>query len=315
MSGVEHVVSFSGGKDSTALYLLALERGRPFKPVFADTGNEHESVYEMVEALPRLTGGPAIETVTANFDERIANKRVVVETKWRREGVSEGTIATALDALVPSGNPFLDLCIWKGRFPSTKARFCTEELKVYPIQRGVYERAFAGGKAVVSWQGVRAEESFSRSLLPRWQRLKGNGRLYAYRPLLAWKLADVWAMHAKHGIARNRLYNMGMGRVGCMPCIMARKDEMREIAARFPEHVARIAQWESVVSSASKRECATFFAVTDDPNYEEGETLDHLTHGIYQRVEWSKTSRGGKQYDLALAADFGTACNQWGACE
>ena len=42
-----HVVSVSGGKDSTATYLLALEQtGGDFDAVFADTGNEHEATYE-----------------------------------------------------------------------------------------------------------------------------------------------------------------------------------------------------------------------------------------------------------------------------
>ena len=34
-----HIVNISGGKDSTATYLLALERGKPFRAVWADTGH------------------------------------------------------------------------------------------------------------------------------------------------------------------------------------------------------------------------------------------------------------------------------------
>lgn len=41
------VVSISGGKDSTAMYLDAMERLQgDFLPVFADTGNEHEITLE-----------------------------------------------------------------------------------------------------------------------------------------------------------------------------------------------------------------------------------------------------------------------------
>jgi len=47
----QHLVSVSGGKDSTATYLLALESGRPFRAVFADTGNEHELTLEYVARL------------------------------------------------------------------------------------------------------------------------------------------------------------------------------------------------------------------------------------------------------------------------
>ena len=41
---IDHnVISFSGGKDSTAMLLLAIERDTPdLSVVFADTGNEHE---------------------------------------------------------------------------------------------------------------------------------------------------------------------------------------------------------------------------------------------------------------------------------
>lgn len=311
---LDHIISFSGGKDSTALYLLALERGRSFRAVFADTGNEHEEVYDFVRSLPEKVGGPSIEWVRADFSDKIERKRKTVESKWREDGVSEEIIEEALSVLQPTGNPFLDLCIWKGRFPSSRVRFCTEELKVLPIRREIYEPAFEKGRAVVSWQGVRAQESFARSLLPKWQRLEDVGRLYAYRPLLSWTIEDIWNMHKRHGITPNPLYSQGMTRVGCMPCIMCKKDELREIAMRFPEEVQKIERWEQIVSAASKRGSSTFFSVTQDENFGEGE-INFRTHGIRHRVEWAKTSRGGRQYDLIASSDFLTSCDQWGACE
>ena len=54
-----HVVSLSGGKDSTATALVAIElHGREnCRFVFADTGNEHEATYEYaLEYLPRALG-------------------------------------------------------------------------------------------------------------------------------------------------------------------------------------------------------------------------------------------------------------------
>ena len=69
---VTHVVNVSGGKDSTATYLLAMELGRPFQAVFADTGHEHPWTYEYVRDLPRRTGGPEIHWVKADFTDRFA---------------------------------------------------------------------------------------------------------------------------------------------------------------------------------------------------------------------------------------------------
>lgn len=56
----------------------------------------------------------------------------------------------ALANLYPSGNPFLDLCMWKGRFPSRTAQFCTERLKTMvavEYQLALIEQ----GYTVVSW--------------------------------------------------------------------------------------------------------------------------------------------------------------------
>jgi diphthamide synthase (EF-2-diphthine--ammonia ligase) len=47
---LHHIASVSGGKDSTALWLLAVERGVEIQPVFADTG--HEQTYEYLADLP-----------------------------------------------------------------------------------------------------------------------------------------------------------------------------------------------------------------------------------------------------------------------
>ncbi len=324
--GMAHVVSVSGGKDSTAMYLRAIERGLAFQAVFADTGNEHEATYEYVANLAAKTGGPEIRWISADFAPEFERKRAFIAANWPGQ-VGDAIAERALAHLRPTGNPFLDLCMLKGLFPSAKARFCTERLKVQPIFEQVNLPLLRAGGTVVSWQGVRAEESYARSQLPKLQRLEvvdtrvdtreaERGRLYAYRPLLVWTVADVFAMHARHGVAPNPLYSQGMRRVGCMPCIMCRKAELREIARRFPAHIDRIEEWERIVAQVSKRGSATFFATCDDPvRRSQPGTISPETHGIRNHVEWAKTSRGGRQYQLDLGVEFGTACNEWGLCQ
>lgn len=299
-----NVISISGGKDSTALWLLALEKETPnLKVVFADTGHEHPKTYEYVEYLESKLGD--IHRVKPNFGERIENKRKYVDTKWREEGIAEEIINNALSVLHPTGVPMLDLAIWKGRFPSTRARFCTTELKVIPIMEQIYMPLFEEGKHVISWQGVRADESLARANLTEYEPMPEG--FDVYRPLLKWTAQDVFEMHDKYGIDPNPLYKEGMARVGCMPCINSGKHEIFEIARRYPEEIKRVAEWERIVARASKRGEASFFPHSDV----NGKSIDEY-------VEWSKTSFGGKQYDLEKLIGFEDVpicSSQYGLCE
>ena len=308
-----NIVSVSGGKDSTALLLLAIERQTEnLQAVFADTGHEHQQTYDYVQYLNDKVF--PIRTVKADFSEQIARKRKYVRNKWPEKGVPQSTVDRALEALHPTGNPFLDLCIWKGRFPSTKARFCSEELKRNPIIEQVQMPLLDQGDTIWSWQGVRADESLARRDLPELEDVGGG--LWNYRPILKWTAQDCFDMHKRHGIKHNPLYEQGMGRVGCMPCIHARKDELLEISKRFPEEVNRVDKWERIVANASKRGMSTFFpSVQADPMSKDSESISHVSHGIWSMVKWSKTSHGGRQYDF-LRIEEGPSCSSiYGLCE
>lgn len=299
-----NVISISGGKDSTALWLHALEKGtESIQVVFADTGHEHEETYKYVEYLEKELG--EITVVKADFTERINNKRKFVKEKWTEQGIDQNIIDDALSVLHPTGNPMLDLAIWKGRFPSTRARFCTTELKVIPIMEEIYNPALDQGKKVISWQGVRADESPARAKLSEYESVPEG--FDVYRPILNWAVKDVFQKHVKHGIKYNPLYLQGMSRVGCMPCIHSRKSELYEISRRYPEEIERVAEWERIVAKASKRGAASFFPHDDISGY-----------SIKDYVEWSKTSRGGKQYDMIKILgmdDVPTCSSMYGLCE
>ncbi len=313
-----NIVSVSGGKDSTALLLLALERETEnLQAVFADTGHEHAQTYEYIDYLNDKVF--PIRVIKADFTKDIERKREYVRTKWPEKGVPPETVERAIAALVPTGNPFLDLCIWKGRFPSTKARFCSEELKRNPIIEQVQMPLLDQGDTIWSWQGVRADESPSRANLPELDLVgggAGDGELWNYRPILKWTAQECFDMHRKHGIKHNPLYEQGMGRVGCMPCIHCRKDELLEISRRFPEEIKRVAEWEVAVAKASKRGMSTFFAAVQDDPAAKDKQISHESHGIHTMIEWAKTSRGGRQYDFLRTEIDGPLCSSiYGLCE
>lgn len=320
---IHNVVSISGGKDSTAMALLAIERETEnLHFVFADTGHEHSMTYEYVDYLSdelESRCGVGIRKVRADFTDKVMKKRETVANKWRKDGVPEERILSVLERLQPTGNPFLDLCIWKGRFPSTRARFCSAELKHVPIETQVIQPILESGcQALVSWQGVRADESHRRKDLPehdvefgQWEP-EPTGHLIL-RPIIAWNVEQVFDMHDKHGVKPNPLYKLGMGRVGCMPCIHARKAEIRSIALRFPEEFERLAEWERVVSATSKRGVSTFFPADRTPG------TDDMRSNAQAVKEWSLTSWGGRQVDLVNwieATQEPVSCSSiYGLCE
>lgn len=301
-SRIQHLVSVSGGKDSTAVYLRAIESGRPFRAVFADTGNEHELTYEYVSRLHERTGGPKVETVRADFSADLARHKAYLLREWPKQGIAMEIVAEAAALHEPTGNPYLDLCVSKGRFPSRMAQFCTGELKELPIMIQVVGPMLRDGP-VLQWLGIRADESRNRAKQPRFNHHESGSMIW--RPIFRWTVDDVWAQHRKHGLRPNPLYAMGMGRVGCMPCINCRKSELRAIGELFPEHIDRIHRWEAVVAAVSKRQAASFFAPIN------GDVLP-----IRAALDWSQTTHGGRQYGMFFSRQSGGGCSSdLGLCE
>ncbi len=304
------LVSVSGGKDSTATLLLALERNPKdqVRAVFADTGNEHQATYDYVRYLEDVLR-INIKWIRQDFSDWWWRRRDYVRDKWPEKGVPADVVARALAVLEegPTGNPYLDLCVIKGRFPSRKAQFCTQFLKTEPLTEYALELIEKHGD-VESWQGVRAEESESRAKLP--EREDRGGGYSIYRPIHKFTVAQVFALHNKHGIRANPLYTQGMNRVGCMPCINVAKDELLEISKRFPQEIDRIERWEKIVGEASKRGNSTFI-----PSPGDNDTA-HARGNIRAVVEWSQTKRGGKLMDWIRMFDEPLACaSAYGLCE
>jgi len=220
-----YLISISGGKDSTALWLhmkydLGLEN---LIPVFADTGWEHPLTYEYLHYLETKLG--KLHRVKSDLD-------------------------------------FVGLAVKKQRFPSARARFCTEHLKLKPCRDFIES---LGLDDLVICSGVRHEESKSRSKMAERVDCDDYYKRPQWRPIITWTWQQVFAIHDKYSIEPNPLYKHGMGRVGCMPCIMANNRELKAIAERFPEVFDKVAEAEQRVSASAKRGCASFWTAGDIP--------------------------------------------------
>lgn len=322
-----NIVSISGGKDSLAQSLRAIESGVEHFNVFADTGHEHPQTMEYLEYLEQKLG--PVKRIKADFTRQIEGKRKFIATRWPVTLVEEcgmipeeaaERVAQALEILHPTGIPFLDLCMLKGRFPSTKARFCSTELKHHPVRDWVVLPALEEFEEVILWQGVRAQESPARANLPEWEEDADNTPgLHVYRPILKWQHEDVFAIAKRHGIKPNPLYQQGCSRVGCMPCIHARKSELAEIFSRWPEEIKRVAEWERLVAACSRRGNSTFFPTTHDPRRAEKriELITVDAYGIESYRDWAMTTHGGAQFDLLAESNDKTVCSSVyaGVCE
>lgn len=235
--------------------------------------------------------------------------------------VSDERIAQAIAALEPSGNAFLDMCMIHGRFPSKKAKFCTDELKLRPLMLSKQPIWDAGG-TTIDWVGERAGESRDRAKKPMFQRerIGDAGTKIIIRPIHKWSAHDAFAIAKRHGLRPNPLYLLGASRVGCWPCINSRKKEVGLIARHTPEKIDEMREWERRVSMVSRRDAggdgsfATFFSADKVP----GDQDDWSRATIDRVVEWTRTTRGGRQFDMiaAIDAEGPLACDsEYGLCE
>lgn len=286
-------------------------------------------------------------------------------------GEFEAPIDAFISAFKRSGNPFLDMALMHGGFPLGRQRFCTDELKMNVVFDKVLSPLLAEGKQVIQWSGVRAEESQKRALYQMFEedRRDESGDLFNFLPIHQWTAADVFTLHRYFGVKPNPLYKQGMGRVGCMPCILVAKEELAEIAARFPEEIERVASWEKQVALTSKwmhwmivghinrrqfKPLLLKFKLAHPYQSENGVQITHkelkvarklginarlptidysidteayrgtsmlgprggvIGGNIYDAIDWSKTGKGGRVYDLVTASINADVCSsKYGLC-
>jgi 3'-phosphoadenosine 5'-phosphosulfate sulfotransferase (PAPS reductase)/FAD synthetase len=292
--GARVVASVSGGKDSTAMCLALRRFGISFVPVFLDTGWESAETYAYVrDELPRIVGD-------------VVWLRAEVKVRERYQSDVE-EIENALGHY----SAFVRLAVWKGMFPSRTRRWCTQELKVYTIRRWIRDQAFK----VVNSLGIRHEESAARASLPAWEAFDGDA--FTWRPLIGWTLDDVVAEHAAADVRPHPGYLSGASRVGCWPCIHARKAEIRRIADTDPARIQVMRDLERLVQRVAsdrnaKNDAPSFFQA---PIANNDGSRDEKCWPIDRVVAWSKTGKGGRQFELFDPKDADAGCMRWGLCD
>lgn len=276
------IVSMSGGKDSTALALAMREAEIPCRYVFADTQWEAPETYEYLATLERILG------------------------------ITIDRVRSTLGGMV-------DIARHKAGFPHRTGRWCTAELKVKPLR--AYHDAVSCDDDTVSVVGIRAEESASRAAMPDFEYDDRWGG-YVWRPIMGWAVADVLAIHHRHGVPVNPLYLRGHERVGCYPCINENKSGVALIAKHAPGRIDEIDALEREFTVERERRNET-----GEGNFKHTQATFFLSRGavvtardewpptpIRDVVAWSRTARGGVQLNL-IQENPDSGCFRWGMCE
>ena len=291
MARIMRVVGFSGGADSQAVALWVRQRFPPEEVLLLNSdagGNEHP----LTEAFIRRYSQ---EVFPVTVVKALVRDLGDVGTKDGRTGDRRREFRET-DELT-----FARLAYVKGRFPSRKAQFCTQHLKLSPQRRWLHENLTAKGIGYWRYIGVRRDESDARKDTPM-SRCDEYFGCKVCCPLAKWTKQQVFAYLKEHGEEPNPLYKLGFGRVGCAPCINSGKDDILLWATRFPQMIDKIRRWEREVGR-------TFFAPCV-PGMD--------VNRVDDVVRWAATARGGRQVALPFLRDeveSGGCMSKWGLCE
>jgi len=207
-----HAVSLSGGKDSSALLLLMLEKDMPIDCVlYADTGMEF----------------PEMEAHIAKLDALLFRERGIHITTLRHPQGFEWLMfdvplqkERAINRRIAMGQSLTGY-----GWPGMRVRWCTGQLKTHLIAKEV--NRLKKEKSALNYIGIAADETW---------RCKGEEY-----PLVDWKITEAQALQ----ICYDRGYDWGglyeiYHRCSCWCCPLQRIDELRKLRRHHPELWARL---------------------------------------------------------------------------
>ena len=183
----QFIVSFSGGKDSQVVLDLVSRVLPPddFLVIYSDTG---------LEIPPSLKLYKEIETL---YQEWYPNLKFYL-TK----------------------NPQDTVKLWdKFGLPSRVHRWCCSVTKTAPLYRYLKELNNTGKQPnVLTFEGVRAEESSKRSNYVRLGKAVKHSTVINARPIFNWNLTEIFLYLFSNKLPINDGYRYGLTRVGCVIC-------------------------------------------------------------------------------------------------
>ena len=196
---IKHIVSFSGGKDSTAMLLMMLHKNMPIDEiVFCDTGMEFPGMYEHIHAVEYCINRPITVLHPPHTFEYYLGHHIKVKGKLKgKKGYG-----------------------WTGHM----FRWCTGYLKIKVLQK------YLKGKGdYYHYLGIAKDEE------KRAER-KEHKKEFIRFPLIEWGITEKQALEYcyKEGFKWGGLYEK-FNRVSCWCCPLQRIGELKTLYTDFPE--------------------------------------------------------------------------------
>lgn len=197
MEKTKHIVSFSGGKDSTAMLLMMIEKGlRIDEVLFCDTGMEFPSMYYHIEKVQK----------------RLKRKITIL----RPERPFEYYLAHHLKTMGK----------YKGErgygWPGHIYRWCTNLMKTKP------SRQYLKDKKHILYLGIASDEKH------RLERKENQKKHYRF-PLVDWKVTEAQALKYCYdkGFDWHALYKK-FPRVSCWCCPLQSQKSLKILYTEYP---------------------------------------------------------------------------------
>ncbi len=215
---IRHIVSLSGGKDSTALaiYMKQNYSQIPVEYVFCDTGCELPETYEYLERLEALLG--------VNVKRLSALDQLGMEQKLER---------TPFDIYLNE--------VYGGFLPSPRSRWCTRMLKIKPFE------AYVGSGHAFSYIGIRADENregYTAKKPPVLSKRPNIVPIYPFKDD-GLGLADIKQILEESGLGLPDYYTW-RSRSGCYFCFYQQLGEWQRLKEQHPILFEKAKKYEKI---------------------------------------------------------------------
>ena len=214
-----NLVSFSGGKDSTAMLLRLIDEGVQIDCIlFCDTGLEFPEMYEHVDKVERDIGMPIT--------------RVHPETTFEYAMLEEKITRRPDSSVTEKYGDNLNGFGW----PGPKMRWCTSRLKDEPRER--FLKDIRKQYDVYEYVGIAADEMF------RLER-KQNQNPNHVHPLVDWNMTEQDCLDYcySRGYDWGGLYRK-FKRASCWCCPLQSLEELRKLYTFYPDLWETLKEWD-----------------------------------------------------------------------